>query len=237
VQAGQSYDDNGPVPLPWHTSEGGRAGEGGVTPGGAAAAHHASLLLPDSARDPQLELLPGPAGEEQGHVAVDDEAVEAVPHLLVAISDAPGCALPCQLPPVPAYLQAVAEVPGLTLFAHETKKCHVYRGHPQQECLEVEAEVLPKTLENSEHPCSVLHFVRVGLHVTVVKGAAFMQVHLMVVYEMGHEHRNITCNQALRTCVWTTVWPEPAKLLVLKFVLVRMNLGTAQALVFAWELN
>ena len=109
---------------------------------------HPSLLLPDAASHSQLELLPGAAGEEEGHVAVDDEAVKAVSHLLVAIADAPGRALPRQLPPVPAHLQAVAEIPGLTLFTHETQECHVYRRHPKQERLEVEAEVLSETLEN-----------------------------------------------------------------------------------------
>lgn len=49
----------------------------------------------------------------------------------------------------------------------------------------------------SEHPCRVFHFVRVGLHVAVVKGAAFMQVHLVVVDEMRDEHRNVACDQAL----------------------------------------
>jgi hypothetical protein len=161
-----------------------------------AAASFTSLLLPDAAGNPQLELLPVAAGEEEGHVPVDDEAVEAVPDLLVAVPDAPGDALPCQLPPVPAHLQAVAEVPGLAVLAHEPQERHVHWCHPQQECLKMQAEVLSKTLENRQHPCSVFHFIRVGLHITVVKGAAFMQVHLMVVYEMRDKHRNIASNQA-----------------------------------------
>lgn len=162
-----------------------------------AMARRRSLLLPDAASHAQLELLPGAAGEEEGHVAVDDEPVEAVPHLLVPVPDAPWRALPCQLPPVPTHLQAVAEAPSLALLPHEPQERHVHRGHPQQERLEVEAEVLTKTLENSEHPCRVFHFVRVGLHVAVVKGAAFVQVHLVVVDEMRDEHRNVACDQAL----------------------------------------
>lgn len=90
------------------------------------AAGSSSLLLPDATGHPQLELLPGAAGEEECHVAVDDEAVEAVPHLLVAVPDAPGSALPRQLPPVPTHLQAVAEVPCLALFTHEPQESHVY---------------------------------------------------------------------------------------------------------------
>ena len=88
-----------------------------------------------------------------------------------------------------------------------------------------------------EHPCSIFHFVRVGLHIPVVKCASLMQVHLMVIDEMRHQKRNITCDRTLWTCVWTVVWPEPAELLMLDFVLVWVNLGASHALVFAWKLK
>lgn len=89
----------------------------------------------------------------------------------------------------------------------------------------------------SEHPCSIFHFVRVGLHVSVVKCAALMQVYLMVIDEMRHQKWNITCDQTLWTSIWTVVWSEPAKLLMLEFVLVWVNLRASHTLVFAWKLK
>jgi hypothetical protein len=118
------------------------------------------LLPPDAAGDPQLELLPAAAREEERHVPVDDEPVEAVPHLPVAVPDAPRRALPRQLPPAPAHLQAVPEPLRLALLAHEPQERHVHRRHPQHERLEVQAEVLPETLENlhvsnTSHKCVI----------------------------------------------------------------------------------
>jgi hypothetical protein len=108
-------------------------------------------LLPDAAGDPQLELLPVAAGEEKGHLPVNDQPVVAVPHSPVAVPDASWRALPCQLPPLPAHLQAVAEALCLALLTHEPQECHVHWRHAQQECLKVEAEVLPKTFENLQN--------------------------------------------------------------------------------------
>jgi len=155
------------------------------------------LLSPDAACDPQLELLPAAAREEERHVPVDDQPVEAVPHLPVAVPDAPRSALPCQLPSAPAHLQAVPKALCLALLAHEPQERHVHWRHPKQECLKVQAEMLPETLEDCEHPCSIFHFVRVGLHIPVVKCASLMQVHLMVIDEMRHQKRNITCDRTL----------------------------------------
>ena len=68
----------------------------------------------------------------------------AVPHLPVAVADAPRGALLDHLPPVGADLEAIAVVLCLILVPHETEKGHVYRCHPKLECLKVQAEVLPK---------------------------------------------------------------------------------------------
>ena len=106
------------------------------------------LLSPDAACDPQLELLPAAAREEERHVPVDDQPVEAVPHLPVAVPDAPRSALPCQLPSAPAHLQAVPKALCLALLAHEPQEPHVHWRHPKQECLKVQAEMLPETLED-----------------------------------------------------------------------------------------
>jgi len=110
----------------------------------------ASLLLPDPPSDPQLELLPVATREEEGHVALDDEPVVAVPDLPVAVPDAPRHALPCHLAPVPSDLQAVAVVLGLGVVAHETEEGDVHGRHAQLESLEVQAEVLAEAAENLE---------------------------------------------------------------------------------------
>jgi hypothetical protein len=89
----------------------------------------------------------------------------------------------------------------------------------------------------SEHPRGILHLVRVGLHVPVVERAALVQVHLMVVDEMGHQERDVACDQALGTCVRAAVRPEPAELLVLQFALVWVDLGASRALVLARKLE
>ena len=109
-----------------------------------------SLLLPDPPGDPQLELLPVAAREEECHVALDDEPVVAVPDLPVAVPDAPRHALPCHLAPVPSNLQAVAVVLGLGVVAHETEEGDVHGRHAQLESLEVQAEVLAEAAENLE---------------------------------------------------------------------------------------
>lgn len=106
------------------------------------------LLPPDPAGDAQLELLPAATGEEDCHVPMDDQPVEAVPHFPVAVPDAPRRTLPCQLPSTSAHLQAVTEALRLALLTHEPQECHVHWCGPQKECLEVQAEVLPETLED-----------------------------------------------------------------------------------------
>lgn len=106
------------------------------------------LFLPDSPSDPELELLAIAAGEEEGHVAGDDEAVMAVPHLAVAVSYAAGHPLPDHLPPIRPHFQAVAVVLRLAVVPHEPEERYVHRRHPQLECLKVQAKVLPKAAED-----------------------------------------------------------------------------------------
>jgi hypothetical protein len=105
------------------------------------------LLFPYPTGDPELELLPVTAGEEEGHVPLDDEPIMAVPHLPVAVTDAPGGALPYHLPAIGTDLQAVAVVLCIVLVPHETEKCHVHRCHPKLEGLKVKAKVLPETVK------------------------------------------------------------------------------------------
>jgi len=106
------------------------------------------LLFPDPASDTELQLLSVATGEEQRHVPLDDEAVVAVPHLPVAVADAPGGALPDHIPPVGADLEAVAVVLRLVLVPHEMEEGHVYRCHPKLERLKVQAEVLPEAVKH-----------------------------------------------------------------------------------------
>lgn len=65
----------------------------------------------------------------------------------MAIADASWGPLPYKFPAVRSNLQAVAVIPSLSLVAHETEKRHVNRGHAKLERLEMEAEVLTKTMK------------------------------------------------------------------------------------------
>lgn len=107
-----------------------------------------SLFLPNPPGNPQLELLSVPTGEAQSHVALDDEPVVAVPHFPVAIPDAPRDPLPGHLTVDASDLQAVGVVLGFGVVSHEPEEGDVDRRHAQLECLEVQAEVLPKAAEN-----------------------------------------------------------------------------------------
>ena len=72
----------------------------------------------------------------------------AVPHLSVAVPDAPGGALPYHLPAIGTNLEAVTVAPRLILIPHETEKGHVHWCHPKLEGLKVQAEVLPETMKH-----------------------------------------------------------------------------------------
>jgi hypothetical protein len=72
----------------------------------------------------------------------------AVSNLPVAVPDAAGGALPCHLPTISPNLKAVAVAPCLIFVSHETEESHVYWCHSELECLKMQAEVLPKTMEN-----------------------------------------------------------------------------------------
>jgi hypothetical protein len=72
----------------------------------------------------------------------------AVSNLPMAIPDAAGSSLPYHLPTISPNLKAIAVVPCLIFIAHETKESHVYWCHSKLEGLKMQAEVLPKTMEN-----------------------------------------------------------------------------------------
>lgn len=72
-----------------------------------------------------------------------------IPDLPVAITNASWGPLPYEFPAIRSNLQAVAVIPGLGLITHETEKRHVNRGHAKLEGLEMEAEVLTKTMKYS----------------------------------------------------------------------------------------
>lgn len=52
------------------------------------------LFLPYSSCDPKLQLLPVPTREKKCHVALDYEAIVAVPDLFVAVADTSWGSLP-----------------------------------------------------------------------------------------------------------------------------------------------
>lgn len=129
------------------------------------------LLFPDATSDPELQLLPVTTREEQRHVPLDDEAVVAVPHLPVAVADAPRGALPDHLPPIGTNLKAVAVVLRLVLVPHETEEGHVYRCHPKLERLKVQAEVLPEAVKHLLRifTKSISHFIILFCAISVTR--------------------------------------------------------------------
>lgn len=156
-----------------------------------------SLFFPDSTSYSQLQLLPVATGEEQGHVAVDDQPVIAISNLPVAIPDASRHPLPYQFPAIATHLQAVAEVLCLVVLTHESQECHVNWSHSQEEGLEVKTEVFPKAIEDSEHPCSIFNFMWIGFDITVVKCAPIMCIHLVIIFQVRHEQWYVVCDRTL----------------------------------------
>ena len=75
-----------------------------------------------------------------------------VPHLPVAVPDAPGGALPYHLPAIGPDLKAVTVVPRLIFVSHETEEGHVHWCHPKLEGLKVQTEVLSETMEHLIQP-------------------------------------------------------------------------------------
>lgn len=106
------------------------------------------LFLPYPSCNSQLQLLPVPTGEEKCHVSLDNETIMAVPDLSMAIPDAPWSTLPYEFPSICTNLQAVTIVPCFILITHETKECHIYRGHAKLKGFEVKAKILTKTMED-----------------------------------------------------------------------------------------
>lgn len=195
------------------------------------------LLLPDPSGDSELELFPVSAGEEESHVSLNYESVVAVSHFPVAVSDASRRSLPYQLPTVSADLEAVAIVPSLVLVSHEPQERHIHRSHSQLERLEVEAEILPETMEHRKHPRGVLYFAGIGLDVAVVESATGMHVDLVIVPEMGDEERDIPGVATLRPRIGTAVRSEIAHRLVLELAVVREYLGASVGDVLARKLE
>lgn len=105
------------------------------------------LFFPYSSSNSELKLLPIPTREKQGHISLDDETIMAIPDLTVAIPDTPWSTLPNEFPAIRPNFQAIAIVPSLILVPHETKECHVNRGHPKLESFKMKAEVLAKTVK------------------------------------------------------------------------------------------
>ncbi|MCQ6473582.1 hypothetical protein NPN13_25210, partial [Vibrio parahaemolyticus] len=77
------------------------------------------------------------------------------PNLPVAVPYAAGSALPYHLPAIRANLKAITIVPGIIFVAHKTEEGHVNRSHSKLEGLEMQAEVLPKAVKDSQHPSSI----------------------------------------------------------------------------------
>lgn len=66
----------------------------------------------------------------------------------MTIPNAPRYPLPRHLSPVRPDFQAVSELSGVVIVAHETDERHVDWGRSQMERLEVQAELVPVTVEN-----------------------------------------------------------------------------------------
>lgn len=77
------------------------------------------LLFPYAPCHPQLQLLAVSTGEEQSHVPLNDEPVMTVPNFPMTVPDAPGDTLPAELPTIGSHFEAVTEIFGLIVVAHE----------------------------------------------------------------------------------------------------------------------
>lgn len=105
----------------------------------------------------------------------------AVTDFAVAVSDAPRGSFPYEFPSVGTNLEAVAVIPCFVLIAHETEEGHVYRSYSKLKRFEVQAEVVPKTLENRQHPRSIFNFSRVRLNIPMVECAPSMHVYPVII--------------------------------------------------------
>jgi len=191
------------------------------------------LLFPDPTCDPELQLLPITTGEEQGHVPLDDEAVMAVPHLPVAVADAPGGALPNHLPAIGTHLKAVAVVLRLVLVSHETKEGHVYWCHPKLEGLKVQAEVLPEAVKHCQHPGGVFHFSWVRFHVSVVECATAMHINFVIIPQMGNKIWDVASSGTLRPSIGAIIRSEVALCFMFYLAVVWKDFLASQGVVLA----
>lgn len=143
-----------------------------------------SLFFPYAARYSQLQLPLIAARKEECQVPWDDQPVVALTHPPVAVADAPRDSLPDQPPAVPTHLQAVTEALCLVVISHEPQQRHVHGRCPQLEGLKVQAEVFAEAVEYSKHPCGIFHLKQVRFHISMVEGAPYMHVNLVITLEM-----------------------------------------------------
>lgn len=109
-----------------------------------------SLFFPDPSGHPELQFLPVATGEEESHVALDDEAIETITDFAVAVPYAPRHTLPDHLSPIPTDLKTVTVVFRLVVITHKPQECYVDWSHSKLKGLEVQAEILTEATKNLE---------------------------------------------------------------------------------------
>lgn len=79
--------------------------------------------------------------------------------------------------------------------------------------------------------------MRIGFHIPMVKCASIMHIHFMVIFQVSYKHRNVTSDETLRSSIGTIIRPELAKLLMLKFSIVRKYSRTSKVLMSTGKLK
>lgn len=58
----------------------------------------------------------------------------------------------------------------------------------------------------SQHPCSILHLVRISFDIPVIKGASIMHVNIVVIFKMLNQEHDITSNRAFSSGIRAIIW-------------------------------
>lgn len=93
-----------------------------------------------------------------------------------------------------------------------------------------------KTLDTyCQHPCSIFYFTGIGFHITVIKGAPRVHVHLVIISQMSNQVRNIPQDWALWTSIWAVIGSKNTNSLVFQLTVIRENLGASKGTILAWK--
>lgn len=102
------------------------------------------------------------------------------------------------------------------IITHKAQKGHIHRGHSKLECFKVKTKLLTKTVEYRQHPCCILHLLRIRFYISTIEGAAIVHVHLVIISQVSHKCWNVPSNWAFQnlrkgnckawTCIVVHAW-------------------------------